>query len=39
MGSGSTGKAAALEGFKFVGCELSPEYFAIAEARILAAHL
>ena len=39
MGSGSTGKAAALEGFKFVGCELSPEYFAIAEARIFAAHL
>ncbi len=34
MGSGSTGKAAMLEGFRFVGCELSPEYLAIAEARI-----
>jgi DNA modification methylase len=34
MGSGSTGKAAILEGFEFVGCEMSPEYFAIARARI-----
>ena len=34
MGSGSTGKAAMLEGFRFIGCELSPEYMAIAEARI-----
>ena len=34
MGSGSTGKAATLEGFSFVGCELQPEYIAIAEARI-----
>jgi DNA modification methylase len=34
MGSGSTGKAAALEGFDFIGIELSPEYAAIAEARI-----
>lgn len=33
-GSGSTGKAATLEGFDFIGCELSPEYAAIAEARI-----
>ena len=33
-GSGSTGKAAVREGFRFVGCELSPEYAAIAEARI-----
>ena len=33
-GSGSTGKAAVLEGFRFVGCELTPEYHAIAEARI-----
>jgi DNA modification methylase len=33
-GSGSTGKAAMLEGFRFLGCELSPEYAAIAEARI-----
>jgi DNA methylase len=37
MGSGSTGKAAALEGFGFVGIEQSPEYFAIAESRIHAA--
>lgn len=34
MGSGSTGKAAALEGFNFIGCELSTEYLAIAQARI-----
>ena len=34
MGSGSTGKAAMREGFRFIGCELSPEYAAIAEARI-----
>ena len=33
-GSGSTGKAATLEGFDFVGCELSDEYAEIAEARI-----
>jgi len=37
MGSGSTGKAAVLEGFKFIGCELSPEYAEIAQARIAAA--
>jgi site-specific DNA-methyltransferase (adenine-specific) len=34
MGSGTTGKAAAQEGFKFIGVEMSPEYFEIAEARI-----
>lgn len=34
MGSGSTGKAAMLEGFRFIGCELDEEYLAIAEARI-----
>jgi site-specific DNA-methyltransferase (adenine-specific) len=34
MGSGSTGKAAVLEGFSFVGIEREPEYHAIAEARI-----
>lgn len=34
MGSGSTGKAAIREGFRFIGCDLSPEYVAIAEARI-----
>ena len=33
-GSGSTGKAARLEGFRFVGIELEPDHFAIAEARI-----
>ncbi len=33
-GSGSTGKAAVLEGFRFIGCELSPEYLDIAERRI-----
>lgn len=33
-GSGSTGKAAMLEGFRFVGCELSEEYAGIAKARI-----
>ena len=36
-GSGSTGKAAVLEGFNYVGIELSPEYVSIAEARIKAA--
>jgi hypothetical protein len=34
MGSGSTGKAAMLEGFGFVGIERDPEYHAIAERRI-----
>jgi DNA modification methylase len=33
-GSGSTGKAAALEGFSFIGVEQSEEYIAIAKARI-----
>jgi DNA modification methylase len=33
-GSGSTGKAAALEGFNFVGIEQSAEYIEIALARI-----
>lgn len=33
-GSGSTGKAAILEGFNFIGCELDPEYVKIANARI-----
>lgn len=37
-GSGSTGKAAALEGFKFLGFEREAEYVAIARARIGAAH-
>lgn len=34
MGSGSTGKAALLEGFRFIGCELQAEYIEIARARI-----
>jgi site-specific DNA-methyltransferase (adenine-specific) len=34
MGSGSTGKAALLEGLKFVGIERDPAYFQIANARI-----
>lgn len=34
MGSGSTGKAAMLEGFNFVGIEREAEYLKIAEARI-----
>ena len=34
MGSGSTGCAALLDGFKFIGMELDDEYFKIAEARI-----
>jgi len=33
-GSGSTGKAAILEGFNFIGIEQSDEYAQIAEARI-----
>ena len=34
MGSGSTGIAAQLEGFRFCGMEMDEEYFKIAEARI-----
>lgn len=37
MGSGSTGKAALLEGFRFIGCEREDEYMPIAQARITAA--
>lgn len=33
-GSGSTGKGAVLEGFRFIGFDLSPEYCAIGNARI-----
>jgi site-specific DNA-methyltransferase (adenine-specific) len=33
-GSGSTGKAALLNGFKFVGCELTEEYLPIIEGRL-----
>ena len=34
MGSGTTGKAAMLEGVNFIGCELDEEYLKIAEKRI-----
>lgn len=34
MGSGSTGKAAMLEGFNFVGIEIDPTYHAIATKRL-----
>jgi DNA modification methylase len=34
MGSGSTGIAAQLEGFRFCGMEMDKDYFKIAEARI-----
>lgn len=34
MGSGSTGIAALLEGFRFVGMEMENDFFNIAEARI-----
>lgn len=37
MGSGSTGKAAMLEGFQFIGIEREAEYLEIARARINAA--
>lgn len=37
MGSGSTGKAAVLEGFRFVGIDMTAEYVTIAKARIEAA--
>jgi site-specific DNA-methyltransferase (adenine-specific) len=37
MGSGSTGKAAMLEGFAFVGIEREAEYINIAKARIQSA--
>lgn len=39
MGSGSTGKAARLEGFNFTGIEREHEYLKIAQARIEAAEL
>ena len=34
MGSGSTGKAAILEGFRFIGLDITEEYMPIAEARV-----
>jgi site-specific DNA-methyltransferase (adenine-specific) len=33
-GSGSTGKAAILEGFEFIGVELTDEYLPIIEGRL-----
>ena len=39
MGSGSTGKAAMLEGFEFIGIEREAEYVEIAKARIDAARV
>jgi site-specific DNA-methyltransferase (adenine-specific) len=38
-GSGSTGKAAILEGFKFIGCELTEDYIPIIEGRLKHAEL
>ena len=37
MGSGTTGVACVQTGRRFIGCEISPEYFAIAKKRIAAA--
>jgi DNA modification methylase len=37
MGSGSTGKAAIMSGYKFIGIEMSEEYFELACARVEAA--
>ena len=34
MGSGSTGKAAVMEGFGFIGVEMEAEYVEISRARI-----
>ena len=34
MGSGSTGKAAIREGFSFIGVELDPDYYKIAQGRV-----
>ena len=34
LGSGTTGIAALRENFSFLGCEMSPDYVRIAEARI-----
>ena len=33
-GSGSTGKAALLNGYRFIGCELTEEYLPIIEGRL-----
>ena len=36
MGSGSTGKAAVLDGYSFIGIEQSAEYIEIAKKRVAA---
>jgi site-specific DNA-methyltransferase (adenine-specific) len=33
-GSGSTGKAAILEGFTFIGCEMTEDYVPIIQGRL-----
>jgi site-specific DNA-methyltransferase (adenine-specific) len=35
MGSGSTGKAAAMDGFRFIGIDREADYIGIAKARIV----
>lgn len=35
MGSGSTGVGALLEGRQFIGCDINPEYFSLANQRLL----
>lgn len=39
MGTGTTGVACARLGINFIGCEISPEYFAIAQRRIAEAQM
>lgn len=39
VGSGSTGRGAVLEGFRFIGCELDRQYLDIAKKRVEAALL
>lgn len=39
MGSGSTGKAAMMEGFRFIGIERDEAYFAICQERIGKAYM
>jgi site-specific DNA-methyltransferase (adenine-specific) len=34
LGSGSTAVAATLEGFDWIGCEMTEDYFPIIEARV-----
>ena len=39
MGSGSTGRGARLEGFRFIGIDITPDYYVIAGKRIAAVDL